>query len=489
MLRTATLILFFLATLTAQAQQPTLREFEVQQPAEPQGGIPALQQFLAVNVRKPFLAQVANLKGVVIVQGVVETDGRISEVSILKSLRPDCDREAVRAFSLFNAWKPAQHEGKAVRQSVTFPVTFRASPPILYENGLAIQHFDNAFSVIASPDSAALRSETPTDTLGLPTGNMVFFKRDGKRWKREAEMMFVRIERQTTPSSQHITWFVGHKDGEDKPFGVEYVLDDQNIIRQETFYNLDRKKVVELHRNNKGLVIQTEDYQEGQSEQRQWYNNGQFRQTIVRPDYKPLTKETLPEKMLAYWDSTGRQMVKNGTGLVEGVWINRLLSQEEFMESRIGYAKGAYEQGLKQGIWIGTSPDGKTFHEERYNEGQLIEGKSWQANQTDTLRYTEVIHQPEFKGGMPKLNQFLGQNISYPVGAQRNGTQGRVFISFVVCEDGSLCDYTVLKSVSKDLDYEALRVVKKMNKLWKPGIIRGQPVRVKYNLPINFNLY
>ena len=80
-------------------------------------------------------------------------------------------------------------------------------------------------------------------------------------------------------------------------------------------------------------------------------------------------------------------------------------------------------------------------------------------------------------------------NIRYPANAQRARAQGRVFVSFVVCEDGSLCDHEVVKSTgNQDLDKEAVRVVKQMKNNWTPSEIRGRKVRTKYNLPVNFTL-
>ena len=89
---------------------------------------------------------------------------------------------------------------------------------------------------------------------------------------------------------------------------------------------------------------------------------------------------------------------------------------------------------------------------------------------------------------MRGLGQFLMQTLRYPADAQRARAQGRVFVSFVVCTDGTLCDYEVKQSVHPDLDREAVRVVKAMSGNWKPGVQRGQKVRTTYNLPINFTL-
>lgn len=101
--------------------------------------------------------------------------------------------------------------------------------------------------------------------------------------------------------------------------------------------------------------------------------------------------------------------------------------------------------------------------------------------------FTVVEQQPEFAGGMSALNQYLGKNIRYPAAAQRANVSGRVFVSFVVNTDGSIQDVTVLKGLGFGTDEEAVRVVKSMPK-WRPGKQSGRPVRVKYNLPINFQL-
>ncbi|MFC5413038.1 energy transducer TonB [Larkinella bovis] len=101
--------------------------------------------------------------------------------------------------------------------------------------------------------------------------------------------------------------------------------------------------------------------------------------------------------------------------------------------------------------------------------------------------FTVVEQNPEFPGGMAALGQFLSKNIRYPPAASRANVSGRVFVSFVVNTDGSIQDVQVLKGLGFGTDEEAMRVVKAMPK-WRPGKQSGRPVRVKYNLPINFQL-
>ncbi len=99
-----------------------------------------------------------------------------------------------------------------------------------------------------------------------------------------------------------------------------------------------------------------------------------------------------------------------------------------------------------------------------------------------------AVQQPaEFKGGQAALMKWLSNNIRYPESAQANGISGRVIVKFVVEKDGSIGSPTIAKGVDKDLDTEALRVVRKMPK-WQPGKNNGQPVRSYFTLPVTFRL-
>ena len=101
--------------------------------------------------------------------------------------------------------------------------------------------------------------------------------------------------------------------------------------------------------------------------------------------------------------------------------------------------------------------------------------------------FVAVEQQAEFPGGQAALMKWLGNNIRYPESAQANGVQGRVIVKFVVEKDGSIGATTIVKGVDKDLDKEALRVVKKMPK-WQPGKNNGSPVRSYFTLPVTFKL-
>jgi protein TonB len=101
--------------------------------------------------------------------------------------------------------------------------------------------------------------------------------------------------------------------------------------------------------------------------------------------------------------------------------------------------------------------------------------------------FTVVEEQPTYPGGDEARIKFLQDNMKYPEEAKELGVQGKVFVTFVVEVDGSITDVKVLRGIGSGCDDEAIRVVKSMPK-WVPGKQRGVPVRVQFNLPINFKL-
>ncbi|OFQ26791.1 energy transducer TonB [Prevotella sp. HMSC073D09] len=105
-----------------------------------------------------------------------------------------------------------------------------------------------------------------------------------------------------------------------------------------------------------------------------------------------------------------------------------------------------------------------------------------------TDKVYEVCEQmPIFPGGDAALMKYLSENVKYPALAIKAQEQGRVVVSFTVEKDGAISDVKVARSVTPSLDAEAVRVVKAMPK-WTPGKQDGQPVRVRYNVPVSFKL-
>lgn len=101
------------------------------------------------------------------------------------------------------------------------------------------------------------------------------------------------------------------------------------------------------------------------------------------------------------------------------------------------------------------------------------------------LEFAESM--PTFPGGEASMIRYLSKSIIYPEAALKSKTTGTVIATFIVETDGMLSDIKILRGVSDDIDKEALRVIKNMPK-WQPGIQNGRNVRVKFRLPIKFEL-
>lgn len=104
------------------------------------------------------------------------------------------------------------------------------------------------------------------------------------------------------------------------------------------------------------------------------------------------------------------------------------------------------------------------------------------SSQSLVYQFADVMPKPGFD-----MNEYLMQNLHYPMAARKKGTEGRVAIQFVVNEDGSISDVKVTRGIGSGCDEEAARVVQNMPN-WKPGTVKGKPVKVMYTQPISFKL-
>lgn len=91
------------------------------------GGPGELMKYLQKNIKYPSICQEQGIQGRVIVQFVVEKDGSITDVQVIKAINPYLDKEAVRVVSTMPKWSPGKQRGKPVRVRFTLPVTFRLS--------------------------------------------------------------------------------------------------------------------------------------------------------------------------------------------------------------------------------------------------------------------------------------------------------------------------------------------------------------------------
>jgi TonB family protein len=172
-----------------------------------------------------------------------------------------------------------------------------------------------------------------------------------------------------------------------------------------------------------------------------------------------------------------------------------------------------YYEGVKHPAWVAVNERGETFvfdtepapvaaslpaePMEKVMETEEVVVMEVSENDTPILEempaqaasdvYNSVGQSPQFPGGAEALSKFLSENLKYPALAKENGIEGRVVLSFIVENDGSLTDVKILRDIGAGCGQEALRLVRTMPK-WEPGQHQGRKVRVMFTLPVLFKL-
>lgn len=476
-----TLLLFCAVPVLAQKDY---MPHEVEKAAEPAGGLATLNQFISSNLRIPFRAAVKGVNGRVYLKGVVEPDGRMSRIEVTRGLDTLCNTEAMRVLGMYKAWKPAILKGEKVRQIVFYPVTFKAEARSGYDStrSLLVDYFDQQFNPAPDPTVAVYRRILPVDNQGFVVGNVGYEESKNKKWKKLGEATFTRKEirfksRYVNPKGDSlIAYHIAARDFNEASHATEATFHQDGRLLSYTEYELHGKASLTKDYDLNGMVRRQQIFTDSLITDALWDGNGQIRSHMEIPIVK--AGEHGEPFLMNSWGADGTQWVKDGNGYWRAVG--------ETPDGRPLFEQGRVIGGLKDGKWTGKLADSTLFYEEVYDGGLMSSGFSFAAG--EKVSYTKATINPVFKGGINELYKFMAMNIKYPVEAARRGASGRVMLSFVVCEDGSMCDYKVESSVGFGLDDEALRVVKLMNGKWEPGVMRGQKVKVKYNVPVNFQL-
>lgn len=101
--------------------------------------------------------------------------------------------------------------------------------------------------------------------------------------------------------------------------------------------------------------------------------------------------------------------------------------------------------------------------------------------------FTVVEETATPKGGMQAFYEYVGKKLKYPAQARRMGTEGKVFVQFVINKDGSISDVVAIKGIGAGCDEEAVRIIQGAP-AWTPGKQRGKAVKQRMVLPITFKL-
>jgi TonB family protein len=101
----------------------------VEETAEPNGGMPEFYKLVATNIKYPVQARAKGIEGRVFVEFVVNLDGSLSDIKVIKGIGDGCDEEAMRVVALSPPWIQAKQKGQIVKQRVVLPVIFKLADP------------------------------------------------------------------------------------------------------------------------------------------------------------------------------------------------------------------------------------------------------------------------------------------------------------------------------------------------------------------------
>lgn len=385
---------------------------EVEKNPEFPGGNPAFMKFLAERIKYPVIALENNEQGRVVANFVVEKDGSISNIKVIKGVTAGLDAEALRLLNSMPNWKPGEQHNQPVRVRFTLPIVFRLQG----ENVGTSKSPVTPVSADANEKGKMLDEVvvvgyvSPSNRASIPTTQ--------EYAESKGDELFVVVENQPQ--------YPGGTDAM-----VKFISD-----------NLQYPKIA--HENGiQGRVITNFVIEKDGS-----LSDIQ----VVRGVDPSLDKEAIR---------------------LIGSMPNWTPGMQRGNKVRVRYTLPI---NFRLDGGKGTADAMKPITPQTQSRSSVTEEI-----------FVVVEEQSEFPGGSVAMMNFISENIRYPKEAHTKGIQGRVITNFVVMKDGSISDVQVIRGVDPLLDAEAIRVLESMP-AWKPGKQRGQPVNVRFTLPVVFRL-
>jgi hypothetical protein len=460
------IILFSLLGFPALCQQ-IYQVNEVEKPAEPKGGTAFLNQFIASNIQIPVKSAAKGLNARVFVKGIVEPDGSMSALEVVRSVDKGCDAEAVRLLSLYKAWQPALIKDKPVRQTTVFPVVFRTEPVPGFDSteNAIIEYFDKDKRSTGDPQKYKFRNFIPVDERGYVSGDIQYQEVRSGKWKTLVNIPFqkkeiwAQISGSAKVDSVKAFRTFAKTDHFDDPYEEAIFQTDGKLLSHAAYPGSGKPPVKNKSYYLSGMLFEEQERSDSISKMITWFDNGQIHSILNSGGKKGIAIKNV-------WERDGRQTVKDGNGWAKikgNAYRQRAVSEE-----------GKVENERKSGKWTGKFADSTLAFEEFFSGGVLEQGTSYFDGDKVTYE-NDFITEPQFNGGKDKMYKFLGENLRLPVGAPK--ARGRVVLSFVVQEDGHLGALKIEQSLSASVDNDGR---------WEPGTLGGRKISVRYRLPVNF---
>lgn len=224
-----------------------------------------------------------------------------------------------------------------------------------------------------------------------------------------------------------------------------------------------------------------------------------FSQEKITKYYK---EDSIVDKMYAtkysteYFDTKKNRIYKEFYKIDDNTLIKRAyyLNDSTMDGLLVNYIKnnqvwdsGYMKKGCRDGVSYFFHNNGKLASVIDFKRSTSLFLKCFNENGDSIICDKEIEVMPMFPGGADALMLYLKTMINYPKDARKNNITGKVIVKFFIDTDGSVKGAKIVKSVSKSLDEEALRVINIMPN-WEAGAQYNRKVKVYYVLPINFKL-
>ena len=440
--------------ITAETEEykdiPTEEEIFIVVEVSPEfpGGLDSLYNFIYSNLRYPQVAKDNAIEGRVFITFVVEKDGSITNVRILRDIGGGCGQEAKRVVEMMPKWIPGKQNGKTVRVQYNLPITFK------------LNEEDKAKTI---DDFPFLKN----DSVSNNTVIRVIFHLDQLQEEKEQtepedtveeyveEDLFIEIEVQPQ--------FPGGLDSL-----YNFIYSNLRYPQSAMRCKLEGRVFITFVVEKDGSITNVRILRDigggcGQEAKRvvemmpKWIPGKQNGKT-VRVQYNlPITFKLNEEDKAKTIDATSDSISNNTTEMIDVFPANEVIP--------------FYQPNGEKGV---TGFQNIIDMSKSDEETEII------------LSIDPVVTQPQFPGGDDSLYSFIYSNLRYPQEAIDNGIEGRVFITFVIEKDGSITNIKIRRDIGYGCGEEAVRVLKMMPK-WIPGKDHlGNIHRTQYNMPINF---
>lgn len=214
------------------------------------------------------------------------------------------------------------------------------------------------------------------------------------------------------------------------------------------------------------------------------YKNGVLK---MSGEYSSLDPE-LKDGVFTYYSLTGQPEIEctYQNDKLEGEYRSYKTTYNMGSDSVWLWRTKNYRDGKLDGSFVTYDQAKRVRRQDLYRADKLVEGSCFDEH-GEKIAYYPPDEMPQFQGGEYGLARFLQTNIVYPTEARSLGIEGKVYLNFIVDEYGNVGNVRVIRGVEEHLDAESIRIVKKMPR-WTPGTEEGKPVKVSFNLPIQYKL-